>query len=293
MRRLALVVSLVIGCGGGSEPEYGVATELIGRDWSVPPGQELYKCIGIQVDRDMFIHEFSTLNPPGEHHTLLTVTDELGGIGGTQLGEYDCSVLTVDLQMLYASGVGTDTLVMPEGVALHVRAGQFLHLNLHLFNTTDAVIATRSSILATEIPPVPPEREAEMLFAGTFAINVPAGQTGTTGGGCTFRRDGTLFAYWPHMHQFANHQKVTMMLGGQPRTIHDEPWIFGEQTNVPFDPPLEVHEGDSIRVDCTYTNTLGTTLQWGDSSTEEMCFTGLYRYPKQATTLFDCTENED
>jgi len=290
MLRLALVATLVVGCGGGTDPVSGELVELIGREWTVAPGQELYKCIGIRVDRDMYIHQFETANPLGEHHAVLTVTDQLGGLGGTQLGEYDCSVLTVDLQMLYASGVGTDTLALPEGIALPVRAGQYLHLNLHLFNTTDTEISTRSAILAKLVSPVPAERQAEMVFTGTFDINVPAGETRTTGGGCTFSRDATLFAYWPHMHQYATHQKVTMMIGGQARTIHDEAYAFGEQHNLPFTPTVAVHAGDSIRVDCTYTNSSATTLRWGDSSTEEMCFSGLYRYPKQAVSLFDCTE---
>jgi hypothetical protein len=64
-----------------------------------------------------------------------------------------------------------------------------------------------------------------------------------------------------------------------------------EQRNYELAPTLAVHAGDSIRTDCTYTNTSSTdTLTFGDSSTKEMCFTGLYRYPKQAISLFDCTE---
>lgn len=223
-------------CGGNDGPSEPV--EIIGRDWTIPAGTETYKCVGIQVDHDMYISQFQTSNPLGEHHTVLTVTDQLGGLGGTKLGEYDCSVLTLDLQMLFASGVGTDTLAMPDGVAVPVKAGQYLNLNLHLFNTSDAPITGHSGILATLVDAVPKEKQAEMIFSGTVNIDIPPGQTMTIGGGCTFQKDATLFTYWPHMHQHATHQTVT----------------------------------------------------FGDSSTAEMCFTGLYRYPKQALTLFDCTE---
>jgi hypothetical protein len=111
----------------------------------------------------------------------------------------------------------------------------------------------------------------------------------TTGGGCTFQEDATLFAYWPHMHQYATHQTVTMTVGGESMVVHDDDYDFEHQINYPLDPPIQVAAGDSVRVDCTYNNTSGETLLWGDSSTEEMCFAGLYRYPKQAYTLFDCT----
>jgi hypothetical protein len=221
---------------------------------------------------------------------VLTVTDQLGGIGGTQLGEYDCEVLTVDLQMLFASGVGTGSLAMPDGVALKVKAGQFLHLNLHLYNSTDSMLSARSAIDIKEIDPVPPEREAEMVFTGTFAIDVLPGATGSTGGGCTFTKDAKLFAYWPHMHQYATHQKVTLTTGGVASVLHDEPYDFEHQLHYPLDPTIAVKAGDSVRVDCTYTNTSTSRLRWGDSSNEEMCFAGLYRYPKQAISLFDCTE---
>lgn len=112
----------------------------------------------------------------------------------------------------------------------------------------------------------------------------------TTGGGCTFTRDATLFAYWPHMHQYATHQKLTAKIAGATQILHDAPFDFEDQLHIPFAPALQVSAGDSIRVDCTFANTSATRLRWGDSSDQEMCFTGLYRYPKQATTLFDCTE---
>jgi hypothetical protein len=288
VKNLLGVTVLVAACGGADEPSG--PQEIIGRDWTVPAGAEVYKCLGIQVDHDMYISEFRTSGPPGEHHTVLTVADQLGGLNGTRLGEYDCDVLTLDLQMLFASGVGTDALAMPEGIALPVKAGQFLHLNLHLFNTSDAPISGHSGVEATLVDAVGPDKQAEMIFAGTVNIDVPPGQTVTTGGGCTFQRDATIFTYWPHMHQHATYQKVTVTTSGTTRALHDEPFDFNEQTNYPLTPMLTVHSGDSIRTECTYTNTGSTTLTFGDSSTAEMCFTGLYRYPKQSFSLFDCTE---
>src|SRR5689334_22685532 len=103
MVKRALVVMTMAGACGGETSTPGEPVEIIGRDWTVPAGTEMYKCVGIQVDHDMYISQFHTDNPLGEHHTVLTVTDQLGGLGKTQLGEYDCTVLTLDLQMLFAS----------------------------------------------------------------------------------------------------------------------------------------------------------------------------------------------
>jgi len=289
-KRFTMAMVMAAACGGEATPTESF--EVIGRDWTLQPGTEVYRCIGIQVDRDMYINKFQTVNPLGEHHAVLTVADQLGGLGGTMLGEYECTVLTLDLQMLFASGVGTDTLSMPEGVALPVRAGQYLHLNLHLYNTTDAPLSGHSAIIATPMDEVGPEHQAEMVFAGTVNINIPPGETMTIGGGCTFGRDQTIFTYWPHMHQHASHQKVTVTKGGVPQVLHDVAFDFNEQLNYPLAPMLEVKAGDSIRTDCTYTNTEPTNLRFGDSSNAEMCFTGLYRYPKKSLSLFECTEGQ-
>jgi hypothetical protein len=264
--------------------------ELIGRDWEIPNGEE-YHCVGIRAPQDMLINTFRTPNPDGEHHTVLTIADDPGGLTGTELGEYECDVNTLDLQMLFASGVGTDDLAFPDGVAMRVEEGQFIHLNLHLFNTQPSgTISGHSAVLVKTITEQEMEHEAEMVFAGTFDIDVPAGEEGMASGGCTFDEPATILAYWPHMHQHATHQKVTMMVGGDPLDLHDQEFDFNEQYNYPIVPSLQVNDGDSINVECSYDNTEGEVdLEWGDSSNKEMCFTGLYRYPKQAAYLFECS----
>lgn len=272
-------------------------TELIGRDWTIPAGQEDYRCIGIRVPEDAYISVFHAGGVSGEHHQVLTVAQNPGGFTNTQLGEDDnCEVTTLNLQMLFASGVGTDDLQFPDGVAIKVTQGQFLHLNLHLFNTNpSAPLSGHSGIYIKTIPQSEVTDEAEMIFAGDMDLAIP-GNTGTTtphmeSGGCTFTRAGTIVAYWPHMHQHGVHQKVTFTpSGGSAMTLHDEPFDFNEQLNFPLDTPLVVGNGDSLLVECSYFNNTGMTVDWGDSSTQEMCFTGLYRYPKQAATLFDCTD---
>jgi hypothetical protein len=37
--------------------------------------------------------------------------------------------------------------------------------------------------------------------------------------------------------------------------------------------------GDKITVECTYLNDTGKTVTFGESTLEEMCFAGTYRYP--------------
>jgi hypothetical protein len=298
---LVSILALAAACGGGGNPgddgdDGGTAdaappdannegwTRLIGRTWDIPAGvNDVYKCIRIQVDQDIYVTGFRSQAPLGSHHAVLTFATSNPG----QLGEYDCSVGTLDFRMLYASGVGTDDLVFPDDVGVHIAAGTFLHLNLHLFNASDNALGGDSAILVRTAP-TQPGTLADMTFAGDVQLNIPAMSTGhIEQGGCTLNRSYTVISMWPHMHQLATHQTFELTRGGTTMTLLDEPYSFSDQTNYPQATPIQFMQGDQVNVRCTYTNPGNTAVTWGDSSTEEMCFTGLYRYPAGGN-LFEC-----
>ncbi len=258
-------------------------TQLIGRTWSLPAGQpDTYKCIRIQLAEDLFIAGFRSQAPLGSHHAVVTLAD------GGALGEYDCQVGSLDTQMLYASGVGTDDLLFPDGVAMRLRAGQTVNLNLHLFNASDEPLSGSSGVLVRTMTEAEVVQEADMIFAGTQRINIPGnGQPYSTQGGCTLSRSYQAFALWPHMHQYATHQRVTVTRGGNTTVLLDEPFAFTEQRNYPQVTPISFQAGDQVQTTCTYVNDTGSAVGFGDSSNAEMCFTGMYRYPAGGF-LFEC-----
>jgi len=313
MRNLALLSVLVLAasaCGSGSNPSTDAPstadadttnppdadntgwTRLIGRTWTVAAGTEEYKCTRIRVDTDVYVQGFRAQAPLGSHHSVLTMANSNSG----SLGDYDCSVGTLDLKMLYASGVGTDDLVFPTDVGVLIPAGTYLNLNLHLFNASDTEMITGDSAVLVKTLPAAPPTLADMTFAGDVSLNIPNDglphdETGGCGpgggGGPALNRDYTVVALWPHMHQYATHQKVELTHGGVTTTVLDDDYSFSNQRNYPQAPPLQFAQGDGIHVTCTYVNNGPGTIQWGDSSTAEMCFVGIYRYPAGGT-LFDC-----
>jgi hypothetical protein len=42
---------------------------------------------------------------------------------------------------------------------------------------------------------------------------------------------------------------------------------------------LKLKAGDTVDVECTYNNTTDRTVAFGESSLDEMCFIGLYKFP--------------
>lgn len=305
MKLAYAAVALAVGCGGSpTDPGNNIDapaggkidaptttmpdaqdnagwTPIAERTWSLPVGaKDTYKCTRVQITEDTYITAFRALSPLGTHHSVLTVSTN-----STQVGDYDCSAGSLDFQMLYAAGVDTDDLAFPDNVAMKVPAGSYVNLNLHLFNASDNAESGMSGVLIKTIPAAQAASYtlADMTFAGTENISIPSNNTATTAvGGCKAPADWHIFTLWPHMHQLANHQKLT--IGTQ--TVLDTDYSFFEQRNYPM-AVMDVPKGTQITTTCTYLNNTGHTVEFGDSSEDEMCFTGIYKYPAGGS-LFQC-----
>lgn len=288
------------GGSGGMDafvPDPGY-TKLISRPWTMPAGQpDTYRCARVTLTEDTFITNIMAQAPLGTHHTVLSIAGANGTSGPD--GVYDCSVGTLGMVMLYASGVGTSPLDFPTDVGIKIPAGTQIHLNLHLFNASDEALEGESGIWVKKQATQPPIL-AEMVFAGKFLFSIPGnGMTTKATGGCTVPSPAnsdasfTLFALWPHMHQIATHSKFEIVRPGvqQPIVLHDMDYSFNEQTYWRQSPEFHVQEGDEIKVTCEWVNPSGQpTIIFGDSSNKEMCFTGMYRYPAANAGLFQCTD---
>lgn len=259
----------------------GNFTDLITGTWSKEPGSDDYWCSWVTVQEDTYITGFEAVSPQGTHHTVLSVTDSYNGPDK----EEACSAGTLADQLLFASGVGTNSYPLPDGVAVKVSAGQTVMLNLHLFNASDITITGTSGTRISTTTEAEVQNLAEFFFAGTYLINIPGNGVDTTATGrCTVNADSTIFTLWPHMHTVGKHMKVdldgTMLL--------DENYSFEDQKMYPIT-PVPVTAGQKINVECTWNNPQGNaTKTFGDGSNDEMCFAGVYRYPATGVSAF-CT----
>lgn len=304
---LLLVAATAVGCGSDGNPGGGGDdappppdsmgtpdtpplpdgyTRLIGRTWSLQAGaQDVYRCVRLTIPQDMYITSIMAQAPLGTHHTVLSIVTS-----SSPDGEQDCFASTgvLGAVMLYASGVGTSPLDFPSNVGIKIAAGTKIHLNLHLYNASDEVLNGDSAILV-KAQATPPPMLAEMVFAGTQNFMIPeAAQPYTKTTTCSLNSPYKLFAVWPHMHQLALHQKVELIRGGTPTVLHDLAYDFEEQKYYLKTPEVELQQSDQLRISCTWLNTTGVEVRFGDSSDEEMCFTGLYRYPATNSGIFSC-----
>ena len=259
------------GGGGGADADLPDGFEtLLTVDWALPPPEgphpDKYFCARLTVDEDMLLSGFSAISPVGTHHTVISVGDPDGADG-----QFPCAFFQNHDNLLFASGVGTDDFLFPDGVALPVQAGQQLFLNVHTFNASEHDISGTSGVAVKKVEAA--ETMAEFIFAGTFDIDIPADSTGAQASGtCPIAQNATILNWWPHMHQLGDHMLIEV--NGDP--VHDEAFRFEEQINYPTNRQVSV--GDEITVTCTYKHTT-VDVGFGDSSNQEMCFAGFYRYP--------------
>ena len=261
----------VLACGGSGSPDDpspdGPIVDpenwqpLLTKGWELAPGGEKTSDLAVDTtDRDLVIGGLRPLAPLGTHHTLL-----FRGANGTNA--------------IYASGVGTNELMFPPGTAMRIPKGTLIGLQLHIFNQSDSMLAGTSGIEMREVDPATVTEEVDMFLPGPTDLAIQPNTETTQAGTCTVRQPYKVFALFPHMHQLGTHLKTTLTIGGADQVLHDEPYEFEHQEVLAFD-PIQMNVGDKIKTECTWNNQSANTIGWGESSTTEMCFSILYRFPR-------------
>jgi hypothetical protein len=254
-------------------------TPLIGRTVTMPGATEGYKCTRIAVPGDLYITGFRT-TAKSVVRALITVSS---GAGST--GDYDCNAGSLDNALIYASSVGTDDFTFPAGFGIHVLAGQFLNLNLHIVNTAAEAVTETDQILVQAGIAADITTPTEMVLLGTFQINIPHDGVTHTATGYFYTGEQRLLALLPLMQTHGTHQNVTRIESSGTETILD----------VDFDPTMQVfhplsqvflHSGDRLQVVCSYINSGSQTATYGESWDNETCFSAMYLAPDAGQSLF-------
>jgi hypothetical protein len=261
-------------------PPLGVGSwsMLVEQAWELAPGTEGYWCKRVEAVEDAWIVGIRAVAPPGTHHTTL------GKDSGGPNGAFQCGGFSTGTDLLFGSGVGTDTTVLPEGVAIKVAAGEQLLLNLHVYNTGIEDLAGTSGIEVLAMRREDVVHEAGFVLAGLAGgLTVPPGESSQTGT-CTIPSDVVLLSIGAHMHTYGVHQRVTAYpLQDAPTVLTDAAYDFNEQSGVWLDPPFSLRAGGEIEVSCTYRNDTARVLGFGEGTDDEMCYAGVYHYPRFQT----------
>jgi hypothetical protein len=262
---------------------------LVDGEWTLPPGSEDYQCILLTIEEDTFVHAIRPVGPLGTHHTVLSLVPASQNVGADR--QFACDGFMQGPHMLFGSGVGTEGLEFPDGIAVPLRRGQRVLLNLHLFNfDNENPLSGRSAIEIQTMSADDVVAEAEVVLAGKDeGLTVAARRTSTQTGRCTFGREQTIFAVMPHMHLTGAAMRVTAVRSGMPDLdVFDETFDFDQQSYELIDPQVVMPRSSRLSIECTYDNP-GEARRFGESSNDEMCYAAVYRYPASGAAI-TCTD---
>lgn len=267
-------------------------TTLIESHWTMPAQTEGYKCRTVVAPSDMDIVGLRAASAP--YQAIVTVADSYTGPVNS---DFACTAGTLLKTGLFMAGPGTGALTLPPGVAMHVRPGQFVSINLHVVNATDNDQSGSTLIQMRTGNPATITDEAELALAGTFLINIPSdGVRHTAAGGCYAHVDQRVFALQPHLQSTGVHVTVQRQRGADTATLLDTDYSIASQSIYAVPSALQAITPASIDrlvTTCSYVNTTGATLSFGESASNEQCFVGLYRTPPYvppdaSSALFAC-----
>lgn len=289
MSRAIALVSLLVACSspGGStaDPDAppgspdgrlpdalpGDFEPLVTAAWTLNPGQEGYICATKTLTEDIYAGALRPIGPPGTHHTVIGI----GSPSGPDNPSFPCGP---SFGEFWASGLGTQPLVLPDGVGLLAPAGSQLRLSLHLFNASDVPISGTSGLEIKRLARADVVHEASVSYHGPLGFSIPPnGQPfSTTNQAALGSR--TIVAIFPHMHQLGRHFRARLVgPGPAAMVLWDEDYQFESQEFAPL-PSIPATAGQMLETTCTWVNTTGAPVSWGDSSTAEMCFSILMTY---------------
>jgi hypothetical protein len=270
---------------------------------TVEPGQEDTRCVVVKLDNalEVKIHAMKNIISAGSHH-LIVYRD--ASATAENLVPTHCSPFagalaagTTGTSPIMITQKHSDELTLPPGVAYTFAPGQFVRLEMHFINTTDAPINVEATTQFMTADPNDVKYEADFMFIGTPDINLAPGAISTTRSYLPLRSEFegvNIFAITGHTHQFGTDMQVGYSTArGMPVTSVYKPTAFawGEPETTLQDPPFKVPTGGGFDFQCAYHNTSNTTVKFGESANEEMCFFWAYYFPSRGAQV--CAHTDD
>ncbi len=246
-------------------------------EYTLPANSEKYYCYTVNLDKDVAIDEVVVHNGSRTHHVAIFST-----LAPEPAGFSECpSLIKQTWVPLYGGGQGTSGVKLPPGAAFKFPKDKQLLMQLHLVNASSSPVTERTTADLFYSPADP----ATLLPAGIFALGnmsfqLPVGATNyPVVSKCAAPKALDVFALFPHMHRLG--KSISLEYGtaeaSATKVYGVDSWSFGDQPMTLQN--LKVNKGDFLRATCTYDNTDGTMVTYGESTFNEMCFMVLFYTP--------------
>jgi hypothetical protein len=242
----------------------------------VPIGGETFKCQNYAnpVGKDVDFVQSESVMSAGSHHMF--AFREQGLTDGSLV---DCSGLEFT-EFVHSAQTPEQTLTYPSGVGRYFPATDGVRILAHYLNTTSKSLHAQVSVTFHYVDTSQVQAHAAGIFLNIATLFVRPGQS-TVSHSYTLPYDIKLLGGVSHMHRHA----VSFTSSTSDGRVIYQGTDWNEPKEAVFDPPMDIGAGTSISWSCSYNNTTGQTLTFGESAaTNEMCiFSGTF-YPAPGGT---------
>jgi hypothetical protein len=262
-------------------------------------GQEDTQCVVVDLGNDLPMHVHSIHNLLGDasHHFIVYRASPTETLSSTPS---HCQPFVDTLRAnagspLMISQRRDDLLTLPDGVAYTLQPHQPIRLELHYINLTGAPVTTAPTAQLCPIPDSQFTDEADFLFIGDPDVSLPPHQS-TTLGPIFYPLDpqfanAHFFAITGHTHSLGTNVIVQTGPGaaGPFADVYNVPgWLWSEPQTVTAPTPFMLPSGGGFNFTCEWNNTTDSTVNFGESATNEMCFFWAYYYPAHPNAPHVC-----
>ena len=265
------------GDGGMLAPDSGTSNiaTIQTVDIQVPAGSELVKCQNFKnpIGQDSALLETDS-NMVSSHHMFVfhdpSFNQDTNAVA-------DCSGIEFH-DLLHMAQTPQQSVVYPAGVGRSLKAGDGLRILVHLLNPSAQAATARVTIKMRWVAPTAVQSLAVALFLNNAVLVVPTGMS-TQSRTFTVPSDIKLMSAVSHMHSRATSFSATTNTG----TVIYQGTNWNEPSPTQFNPNMSISQGTIVTWACTYNNTTGMTLTFGESAnTNEMCILAGVAYPAKA-----------
>jgi hypothetical protein len=156
---------------------------------------------------------------------------------------------------------------------------------MHYINanpTTPATLVTTSTL--TTLPAAQYQQDASFIFIGSPDISIPAQSSFTLGPDYfqmpTNFASSNFFAMTGHEHQWGTKVQIwSAANSGDPGTLIYTNTDWSDPVTTQFSPAFHVDANGGLKFQCDWYNASTSTVSFGESANNEMCFFWAYYYP--------------
>jgi hypothetical protein len=267
-------------------------------DWgpvNANPGEEDTRCVVKKLGNttELRTHQIHNVLGDASHHLIVYRVNDTT----EQPEPFACEPFVETLSPdsgapLMITQKAEETLTLPDGVAFVMQPDQMVRLELHYINATDSAIDVTASSTFVPIPDGEFTDEADLMFMGDVDIEIPANSTATLGPSYIPMPaelvGSKFFAITGHEHQWGTDVVVDTAMNQTTviDTVYDVAnFNWDEPETTRYDPPFAAPDGGGFRITCSWDNQSSSTVSFGESANQEMCFFWAYYYPSKGAKV--------